>query len=82
MKSRRRSAATAWAAWKRFAHIVGNFQARVLLSFFYFMIVPLFALLVKMVKDDPLALRRVSGRSYWTERHPIDTSMDWGRRQY
>jgi len=34
-----------WARWKVVAPSIGNFQARVLLSVFYFVVVPPFALI-------------------------------------
>ena len=45
-----------WERWKVVAHVIGNFQARVLLTVFYFLIVPPFALVVKLAKD-PMGLR-------------------------
>src|SRR2546427_7184266 len=48
--------ARAWARWKAIAHVIGNFQGRVRLSVFYFIVVPRFALVVKLFKD-PLGLR-------------------------
>jgi hypothetical protein len=59
--------ARAWARWKAIAHAIGNFQARVLLTVFYFSVVPPFALVLRMWKD-PLALRPPAGASFWTAR--------------
>ena len=70
----------AWRRWTVIAHIIGNFQARVLLSLFYFVIVPPFALLVKLTKD-PLQLRLSEGKSAWTER-PEPPASEAARRQY
>jgi hypothetical protein len=67
-----------WAGWLRIAHIIGTFQARVLLSVFYFVVVPFFALLVK-VSRDPLALRDVPRTTFWLER--AELHADFGRRQ-
>lgn len=68
-----------WAGWLKIAHIIGTFQARVLLSIFYFVIVPFFALLVKMLRD-PLALREETRATFWVERSALHS--DFGRRQY
>jgi hypothetical protein len=68
-----------WARWLKIAHIIGTFQARVILSAFYFLVVPVFALLVKLLRD-PLALRVDPQATFWIERpspHP-----DSGWRQY
>jgi hypothetical protein len=37
----------AWAAWKRFAARMGSFQGRMLMGFFYFVVLPPFALLAR-----------------------------------
>jgi hypothetical protein len=70
-----------WERWKVIAHIIGNFQARVLLTAFYFLIVPPFALIVKVFKD-PLALRPPAGESLWLERVSAGPAAEAGRRQF
>ena len=67
-----------WAGWLKIAHIIGTFQARVILSIFYFVVVPVFALLVKIFRD-PLDLRTGPRESFWIHR-PAPPS-DAGRRQ-
>lgn len=68
-----------WARWKVVAHVIGNFQARVLLTLFYFVIVPPFALIVKLAKD-PLGLRPPRGASFWGTRPETDPGA--ARRQF
>jgi hypothetical protein len=46
----------AWQAWKSFGRKVGDFQARLILSIFYFMIIAPLALLVRFF-SDPLSLK-------------------------
>ena len=77
----RQLAARAWTRWKVIAHVIGNFQARVLLSLFYFLVVPPFALVVK-VRKDPLRLRLHRGTSGWIERPAAKTSAEAWRRQF
>ena len=50
-----------WGAWKRVARKIGNFQARVLLSVFYSLILAPFALAVRW-GGDPLAIKPGSPR--------------------
>jgi hypothetical protein len=45
-----------WEQWKVIAHKIGNFQARLLLSLFYFFILGPFAMGLKLL-SDPLQLR-------------------------
>ena len=54
-----------WARWKSIAHKIGNFQARLILILFYFLILAPFALIVK--KSDPLGIRK-SAKHGWLER--------------
>lgn len=70
----------AWERWVAIAHVIGTFQARVLLSLFYFVVVPPFALVVKLARD-PLGLRAPAQASGWRGREPTDTSVDAARRQ-
>ena len=70
----------AWERLKVVAHAIGTFQARVLLSLFYFIVVPPFALVVKM--KDPLGLRRRDRTSGWIERPVADSSSESARRQF
>ena len=74
-------AARAWKRWTVIAHVIGNFQARVLLSLFYFVVVPPFALVVKVWKD-PLRLRLAAGETAWTERPATALPSETARRQY
>jgi len=68
-----------WARWKAIAHTIGNFQARLLLSVFYVVIVPVFALIVKL--KDPLQLRPQAGGSFWRPRPESRPASDSARRQ-
>lgn len=59
-----------WNRWKSIAHKIGNFQARLILILFYFLILAPFALIVKRL--DPLGMRKKTLHG-WQERLP-DTS--------
>ena len=56
-----------WHGWKRFGRKVGDVQARVLLSIFYFVILAPFSL--GMRAADPLGLRH-PGPPSWKPRAP------------
>jgi hypothetical protein len=42
----------AWAAWKQIAHKIGDFQARVLLTVIYAVLILPFGLLVRLFSDS------------------------------
>lgn len=74
-------AVRAGTRWTIVARVVGTVQARVLLTLFYFVIVPPFALIANLV-GDPLRLKSPAGSGYWTERRPETPSPEAARRQY
>lgn len=69
----------AWDRWTVIAHVIGNVQARVLLTLFYFTVVPPFAVIVKLAKD-PLGLRPPRGAGFWIPRSAVDPAA--ARRQF
>jgi hypothetical protein len=67
-----------WAGWKRVAHAIGDFQARVLLTLIYAVLVLPFGLLVRLF-SDPLNIKKRPAN--WLE-HPQETiDAEWARRQ-
>lgn len=72
--------AAAWARWKAIVTVIGTFQARVLLSVFYFTVVPPFALVVKLFKD-PLGLRAAASNTFWMDRPAPDPTPRTGERR-
>ncbi len=51
-----------WKQWKLIAHKIGNFQSRILLNIFYFIILMPFGLGVKLF-SDPLHLKCTNCRA-------------------
>ena len=67
-----------WQAWKNIAHKIGNFQARILLTLFYAVLVFPFGIVVRLF-SDPLRIKRPPAE--WPN-HPDETyDMQWTRRQ-
>ena len=69
----------AWQRWLRIATVIGDFQARVFLSLFYFVIVLPFGLLVRLFAD-PLGIK---GRrtTTWTDFADRTQTLDQAARQ-
>lgn len=68
----------AWQAWKRIAHAIGNFQARVLLTIFYAVLVFPFGIAARLF-SDPLRIKRRP--TQWLE-HPNEAhDLQWAKRQ-
>ncbi len=70
-----------WSKWKALAQKIGNFQARVILSLFYFIIVSPIGIVFKFA-DDSLRLKRPKTNSYWLSRNINKTSLEEERRQF
>jgi hypothetical protein len=67
-----------WNAWKRLAHKIGNFQARVLLTILYAILILPFGLMVRFFWD-PLQLKHRP--TQWMDHPPEVHDMDWALKQ-
>jgi hypothetical protein len=67
-----------WSAWKRLAHKIGNFQARVLLTLLYGIVVLPFGLIVRLF-SDPLRIKHRPTK--WIEHTPEVHDLSWAKRQ-
>jgi hypothetical protein len=67
-----------WAAWKRFAHALGNFQARVLLTLIYAVLILPFGLMVRLFSDS---LRTKERPEAWLDYPTVSNEMEQARRQ-
>lgn len=67
-----------WNAWKRLARKIGNFQARVLLTLLYAIVILPFGLLARFFWD-PL---RIKNRPIqWIEHAPEEYDISWAQKQ-
>jgi hypothetical protein len=67
-----------WHAWKALAHKIANFQARVLLTVFYALLVLPFGLAARLFAD-PLRIKRLP--TQWLNHPDEPTDMQWARKQ-
>jgi hypothetical protein len=71
---------TLWERWKVIARKIGDFQSRVMLLVFYFVILAPFGVAVRML-SDPLRLRR-QDLSLWLPKERKTTALwESARRQ-
>jgi hypothetical protein len=74
----------AWNAWKESSSIMGSFQSRILLSFFFFVFVTPIALAVRAF-SDPLRIKPQSAgpsSSHWLPKKEINIDQEQYRRQF
>ncbi|TDJ08049.1 MAG: hypothetical protein E2O67_01620 [Deltaproteobacteria bacterium] len=71
-----------WEWWKPVAQKIGNFQARVILTVFYFTMFMPFAILVKLF-TDPLRIKPKTKKG-WIERkdEQVDDLLARARKQF
>lgn len=70
-----------WEGWKKIARKIGDFQARVLLGIFYFVILAPVAIIINLRKDI-LSLKPGASRR-WREREPDNLPpMEKALRQF
>ena len=70
-----------WEAWKRVARKIGDFQARLLLTLCYVLVVAPFALLVRL-SADPLSLLPGSSGGWQRRPEAAVPPMAAARRQF
>jgi hypothetical protein len=77
----RSAAGKLWQGWKRVAARVGNFQARLLLSLFYFVVFAPFALAVRW-GSDPLGIKKGVEPQWRPPAENQGTPLERAMRQY
>jgi Ca2+/Na+ antiporter len=71
-----------WHRWTGFSKRMGSFQSRVMLSFFFFIIVSPVALIIRVL-GDPLKIKKNKVMSsYWSAKTPGSTDIADYRRQF
>lgn len=71
-----------WAGWKKFAHVLGIINTKILLSITYFVIIALASIFGRMFGADLLDKRKKPEGSLWKtrENHPVD--LETCKRQF
>jgi hypothetical protein len=77
MASTMRKAKALWAAWVRLARMLGNFEARILLTVLYAVFLP-FGLCVRLFTDP---LRRRKRPTSWLDAPPQSVGMSSAHKQ-
>jgi hypothetical protein len=67
-----------WEGWKKFGHALGNFQARVLLTVIYAVLIMPFGLLVRFFADSLHSKKRPER---WFDHPPVANDLNEARRQ-
>jgi hypothetical protein len=75
------SAHKLWERWKQVARKIGDFQARALMTIFYFVILGPVAMALRW-RSDPLAIKATTPRGWKTMEKREGAPMEQSRRQF
>ena len=70
-----------WERWKSFSAEMGNFQGRMLLGIFYFIVVTPFGILVRIF-SDPLKIKSMQASTFWQNYTETSSEIEDARRQF
>ena len=68
--------------WMVFAHAVGWFNTRVLLTIAYVLIIGIGAIILKLIRKDLLHREFTQEKSYWKDKEPVKHSLEEAQRQF
>ncbi len=69
-----------WRKWEHFAGKMGNVQGRLLMGYFYFIVVTPFGIIVRLF-SDPLNIKKRPEQSDWHPKEPTDLTIEGAREQ-
>jgi len=71
-----------WRGWKKFAHVLGIFNTKVLLTVTYFVIISIVSLILRLFGNDLLDRRMKPEPSLWKDREPHTDTLETTSRQF
>lgn len=71
-----------WRGWKKFAHVLGIINTRILLTISYFVIFAFASLFTKLGRKDLLDRRMEPKPTFYYPHDPITASVEACRRQF
>ncbi len=71
----------AWNRWKIIGGVLGNYQGRIIVLFFYYTIMLPFGLGVRFL-SDPLKIKSSNLPARWVARDPVSSQLEDARRQF
>jgi len=71
-----------WRGWKKFAHILGAINTRILLTVSYFVIFAIASLITMFSRKDMLDRKMTRQETYYREHEPVQASVEAARRQF
>ena len=71
-----------WQAWKRIAAQIAHVQGNLVLGLIYLVVVTPSACLFRLFRKNPLALAPGEQSSYWIQRSPLTSVLEFLKKEY
>lgn len=71
-----------WVFWKKFARRVAFIQTTIILTLFYFLMIGIFAIVIKLLRKDLLDKRWKQNKSFWKDKEKMLATLEAARRQF
>jgi len=71
-----------WRGWKKFAHVLGIVNTRILLTISYFVIFAIAWLFTRLARTDLLDRKMNKAPTYYHPREPFKDTLETVRRQF
>ena len=68
--------------WMAFAHALGWFNTRLILTIFYIVIVGIPAIILKIIRKDLLQRKYTTAASYWVPKEPVKHTLETAKNQF
>ncbi len=71
-----------FAAWMRFAHLLAIVNTTIILTLVYFLLIGPIALIMRIIRNDPLERRMKGVETFWRPKESVPHSLEEVRRQF
>ena len=71
-----------WRGWKWFAHKLGVFNTKVLLTIMYFIIIGIFSIIFRIIGRDLLDRKFKKEDSLWRAHDDLEPDLENAKRQF
>lgn len=71
-----------WRGWKKFAHVLGIVNTRILLTISYFIIIAVAAVGARIARADLIDRRMTPKPSFYHPREPMTPSLESAKRLF
>jgi uncharacterized iron-regulated membrane protein len=68
--------------WMKFAHALGWVNTRLILTLAYIIIIGIPAIIMWLLRKDPLHRRFSKGTSYWTDKEPVPHTIEHAKHLF